>query len=145
MLETRAIIIQLHGTEATVEAKNSGGCSNCSSEGGCSSSKLSKMLCREPRQFRVINAAQAQIGDEVEVVLDDGILLRGVMAVYLLPLAWVIFGGMLGAHWANTTATRDLYALIGAVLGLLVGALAARFLTRRHRGLAVAQSVVNQK
>lgn len=145
MLETRAIIVQLQGHEAIVEAKNSGGCASCSSEGGCSSSKLSKMLCREPRQFRVINAAQAQVGDEVEVVLADGILLRGVTAVYLLPVALLIAGGMLGAHWADTTAARDGYAFIGALSGLLIGALAARFLTRHHRGLAVAQSVVTQK
>lgn len=145
MLETRAIIIQLQGKEALVEAKNSGGCESCNAEGGCSSSKLSKMLCREPRQFRVINAAQAQVGDEVEVVLADGILLHGVMVVYLLPVALLIAGGVLGAHLANTTVTRDGYALIGAVLGLLIGALVAKFLTRNHRGLAVAHSVLNQK
>ena len=145
MLETRAIVIQIHGTEATVEAKNSGGCASCNSEGGCSSSKLTKILCREPRQFRVKNEAQAKIGDEVEIVLADGILLRGVVAVYLVPIALLLAGGIFGAHWAHNTVSRDGYALLGALLGLLIGAVIARFLTRHHRGLALAKSVVNQK
>jgi sigma-E factor negative regulatory protein RseC len=145
MLETRAIIIQIHGTEAMVAAKNSGGCGHCSSEGGCGSSKLSQMLCREPRQFRVKNEAQAQVGDEVEVVLAEGILLRGVLAVYLMPVALLIGGGIFGSHWATNTATRDGYALLGSLVGLLIGALVAKLLTRNHRGLAVAHAVVNPK
>jgi sigma-E factor negative regulatory protein RseC len=143
MLETRAIVIQIHGAEATVESKNSGGCSNCNADGGCGSSKLSKMFCREPRQFRVKNEAQAQVGDEVEVVLADGVLLRGALTVYLLPVALMIGGGMFCAHWATSPASRDGYALIGAISGLLLGALVAKLLTQRHRGLAVAHSVIH--
>ena len=142
MLETRAIIIQVHGNEATVAAKNSGGCGHCNAEGGCGSSKLSQMLCREPRQFRVKNIAQAKVGDEVQVMLVEGVLLRAAFLVYLLPVALLIGGGVLGAHWANTPASRDGYALIGALLGMALGALLAKWLTRNHRNMAIAQSVV---
>lgn len=121
MLETRAIIIHIRGNEALVEAKGGGGCGNCDSENGCGSGKLSKLFCSKPRQFIVKNEANAEVGDEVQITLADGVLLRSSMLMYVVPLSLLLSGGMLGAHWASTTAQRDGYSALGALIGLVIG------------------------
>jgi sigma-E factor negative regulatory protein RseC len=141
MLETRAIVVHRQGNEVLVEAKGGGGCGNCDSEGGCGSGKLSQLFCSKPRRFTVRNEADANVGDEVQITLPDGILLRSSALMYLLPLTLLLTGAMSGAQLASDAATRDGYAAIGAVLGLICGFTLAKWLSKRQLVMAVARSV----
>ncbi len=141
MLETRAIVIHVQGNDALVEAKGGGGCGNCDSENGCGSGKLSKLFCTKPRQFTVRNEANAVAGDEVQISLPDGVLLRSSMLMYVLPLSLLMSGGMVGAHLANDVATKDAYAALGSLIGLLVGFALARWFAKRQMVKAVARSI----
>ncbi|MDP2805518.1 MAG: SoxR reducing system RseC family protein [Gallionellaceae bacterium] len=141
MLETRAIVIHVQGSDALVEAKGGGGCGNCDSENGCGSGKLSKLFCTKPRQFTVRNEANAVAGDEVQITLPDGVLLRSSMLMYVLPLSLLMSGGMVGAHWANDVATKDAYAALGSLLGLVAGFALARWTAKRQMVKAVARSI----
>jgi sigma-E factor negative regulatory protein RseC len=141
MLETRAIIIHVQGDKALVEAKGGAGCGNCDSENGCTSSKLSQLFCSKPRQFTVLNESHAGVGDEVQITLPDGVLLRSSMLMYVVPLSLLLSGGMLGAHWASDTATRDGYAAIGSLCGLVGGFVLAKWLAKRSLVSAVARPV----
>jgi len=142
MLETRAIIIRVDGAEAIVEARQGGGCGQCDSVNGCASGKVSKVFCVQPRQFRVRNDISARIGEEVQVSVPDGVLLRSAAIMYMLPLALLLAGGGLGAHWAADASSRDGYSAAGALLGLVAGFALARFATTHHRALSVAQPVI---
>ena len=139
MLETRAIIIQLDGAEAIVESKQGGGCGQCDSEKGCG--KASQLFSSQPRRFRVRNEINARVGEEVQVFVADGVLLRSAAIIYMLPLALLLLGGSLGSHWAGD-ASRDGYAVTGAMLGLVAGFVLARLLTLRQRALSFAQPVI---
>lgn len=139
MLETRAIIIQLDGAEAIVEARQGGGCGQCDSEKGCG--KASQLFSSQPRRFRVRNEINARVGEEVQVFVADGVLLRSAAIIYMLPLALLLLGGSLGSHWAGD-AGRDGYAVMGAMLGLVAGFVLARLLTLRQRALSFAQPVI---
>lgn len=141
MLETRAIVIHVRGKDALVEAKGGVGCGNCNSETGCGSGKLSQLFCGKPRQFKVHNEANAAVGDEVQITLPDGVLLRSSMLMYVVPLSLLLSGGMLGAHWGSDTASRDGYAAIGALCGLVGGFLLAKWLSRYQRVSAVARPI----
>jgi sigma-E factor negative regulatory protein RseC len=132
MLETRAIVVQLEGPEAIVEARQSGGCGHCDDAKGCGAGKLSQLFCTQPRRFRVHNGINARIGEEVEVSLADGVLLRSALTMYFLPLLLALGGGMLGTHWATDYASSDAYAALGAVLGLAAGFLLVRLSTLRR-------------
>jgi sigma-E factor negative regulatory protein RseC len=141
MLEMRAIIIQVEGDEASVQPLSTGGCGHCDSEGGCGSGKLTKLFCsNKPRHFKVNNAARAKVGDEVLVSIPDGALLRGAMKMYVFPLVLLLAGGIAGASLVGETASRDAYAVAGAVVGLLLGFALARF--SPGVGQAVASSIV---
>lgn len=142
MLETRAIVVHVQGNEALVEAKGGGGCGNCDSEKGCGSGKLSQMFCSKPRQFKVHNEADARVGDEVQITLPDGVLLRSSIIMYVMPLALLLSGGMLGSHWASDTTSRDIYASIGSLLGLIGGFLLARWISKRQLVAAVARPII---
>jgi len=126
VLEARAIVVQLEGPEAIVEARQSGGCGHCDDAKGCGAGKLSQLFCTQPRRFRVRNGINARIGEEVEVSMADGVLLRSALTMYFLPLLLALAGGMLGTHWAFDYASGDAYAAVGAALGLTAGFLLVR-------------------
>ncbi len=141
MLETRAMIVKLQGPNALVEAVGGGGCGNCDSEKGCGSNKLSKAFCSKPRQFIVRNDAEAAVGEEVQVSVQNGALLRGALLMYVVPLVSLLSGAMLGAHWAGVDFNRDFCAALGAMTGLVIGFLLAKNFARRQTVIAVAHKV----
>ncbi len=143
MLETRAIVIRLEGAEAIVEARHGGGCGHCSSEGGCGSGKISQLFCTEPRYFRVRNGIDARVGDEVQVSVGEGVLLRSAAILYGLPLLLLLAGGMAGAQWPGDAAGRDAAAAVGALTGLAIGFLVAKRLASSRLAISsVAPSIV---
>lgn len=142
MIETRAIVVDVRGSDLLVEARQSGGCGHCDSEKGCGSGKLSQMLCREPRQFLVSNDAGARIGDEVQVTLPEGVLLRSAILMYMIPLAMLLTCGMVAASFASSNPERDGYALAGGGAGLVIAFLFSKKMAQRFQVKASAQSVV---
>lgn len=141
MLEMRAIVTGVGNDEATVQVMG-GGCGHCNSEGGCGSGTLSKLFCStKPRRFVVRNQVRAKVGDEVQVSLPDGILLRGALKLYVLPLALLLAGGIAGAALSSEGVSRDIYAVSGAVAGLLSGFAIAK-LSSSGAGRAVATSIL---
>ncbi len=141
MLETRAFVISVHGKEAMVEAIGQGGCGHCNSEKGCGSGKLTQLFCSKQRQFKVLNEAQATIGDEVQVTLQDGVLLRSSMLVYVLPLGLLLAGGMVGASFSSEVASKDGIAAAGSFVGLVLGFFLARRISSRQSTMAVAHAL----
>ncbi len=142
MIETKAIVVDVRGNDLLVVARQSGGCGHCDSEKGCGSGKLSQMLCREPRQFLVSNDAGARVGDEVQVTLPEGVLLRSAILMYIVPLLMLLACGMVAASLAASDAQRDGYALVGGLAGLVAGFLFSKKMAQRVQVKASAQSVV---
>lgn len=142
MIEMRAIVIRLHGDEASVKPIGTGGCGHCDSEGGCGSGTLTKVFCsNDARNFSVRNEVNAKVGDEVQISIPDGVLLRGAIKMYVLPLVLLLAGGIAGASLAGDEAVgRDACAVTGALIGLLLGFVIARLSPRAGR--AVASSIV---
>ncbi|ADE11514.1 SoxR reducing system RseC family protein [Sideroxydans lithotrophicus] len=144
MLEMRAIVIHVHGDSASVKPLGTGGCGHCDSEGGCGSGTLTKLFCsNKPRLFNVSNAARAMEGDEVEVTIPDGALLRGAMKMYVVPMVLLLVGGAAGSGLATATVGHDAYAVVGALFGLAIGFIYAKL--SPGIGQAVASSVVRSQ
>jgi sigma-E factor negative regulatory protein RseC len=131
MLETRAIIVQTDGKYALVEASRANGCEQCNGK-GCGAGKLSQLFCSKPRQFQVDNQINASVGDRVVISVAEGTVLRGIGLVYLLPLMLLLMGAMLGNVWAEPSGQRDLYATVGALLGLVAGFVFAKWISSRQ-------------
>jgi sigma-E factor negative regulatory protein RseC len=131
MLESRAVVVEWKEDEgqAIVEPVQGGSCGYCSGGGGCGSSKLSQLFCVRPRRFLVRNTVKAQIGEEIRVSVDDGILLRSAAILYGLPMMFLIGGALLGSYWFGSTTNRDMGAAVGAGIGLVAGFLAAKYIS----------------
>lgn len=127
MLETRAIVVRLEGKEALVEGARQGGCGACSSSNACGSGKLNLLLGVQNRQFRVCNESGAQVGDEVEIVVPEGVLLRNALILYGLPLLVMFVGAILSNSFFLGALGADAATAVGAVAGLSVGFLLAYF------------------
>jgi len=131
MLETRAVVLEVDKLIAQVQANQGNGCSACNGK-GCGSGKLTQLFCSKPRQFQVANRIGAQVGDDVIVSVPDGAVMRGVGIVYILPLILMFAGASLLGSLAAQGAQRDGYAAAGALSGLVLGFLAARWLSSRQ-------------
>jgi sigma-E factor negative regulatory protein RseC len=143
MLDTRAIVVRLEGKEAVVEAVQGGGCGACAGGKGCSSGAMSKMLCVKPRQFLVRNDIGARVGEEVEVSVAEGALLRSALTLYALPMALLFAGALAGSAWAGASG-HDAGSAVGAVVGLLAGFALARIVTSRRSSRAASAPVITR-
>lgn len=142
MNEMRAIVVGLHGSEAEIAPVGGNGCGHCANGNGCGSGKLSQLFCTsKQRTFTVSNAIRAQVGDEVNVGLPDGVLLRNSILMYVLPLTFMLGASLLVSGIFQ--GASDAAALLGAMAGLLAGFLVVRQLTKRSGMQVVVRSVVN--
>lgn len=142
MITTSAIVIGVEGNEALVESTQGGGCGNCNSENGCNSSKLSQLFRSAPRRFRVRNDADAQVGAQVLVVVEEGALLRSAILMYMLPLALLLCGSIVGAQWRNDALSSETYSAVAGLIGLLLGFALVKAISTRGRFSALTQPVI---
>ena len=131
MLEARATIVLVEGQCALVETSQPNGCEQCNGR-GCGAGKLSQLFCRKPRQFQVDNHINASVGDEVVISVAEGEIFRGISLVYLLPLLLLIVGAMIGNNWVEPLEQCDGYSATGALLGLVVGFITAKWISLRQ-------------
>ena len=137
MLETRAIVVQTDKQVTLVQASQGNGCGQCDGK-GCGTGKLSQLFCSKPRQFAVDNRINASVGDEVIVSVAEGAVLRGIGLIYLLPLLLLLTGATLASLLATQPEQRDIYAAAGALFGLVIGFVFARWVSLsqpRHQNL----------
>ena len=141
-MHTKAIVMSLDGKDALVESIQGGGCGHCESKDGCGSSKLSQLFCSEPRRFRVRNDSNAQVGNFVQVVVPEGVLLQSALLMYILPLILLLLGAVLGAHLSNDATSSDAYSAVGGFAGLVLGFVVAKGLAIRQRLVSSAQPII---
>jgi sigma-E factor negative regulatory protein RseC len=140
MLGTRAIVVQVAGNKALVEAERGGGCGQCGGQ-GCGSSKLSQLFCVKPRHFEAINDAGASVGDAVLVEVQDGVVLQSALLLYGVPLLLLFAGALLGQRISG----GDAGAAVGAAGGLLAGWLLGRLRARARLRANMASAVIRER
>ena len=127
-METRARVIECGDGIALVEAERQSGCGNCDPVRGCGKSSMSKLFCSKPRRFEVIDPIGTKAGDEVSIGIREGALLRGSIAVYLVPMMTLVAGALLGNGWGERVS------ILGGAIGLVLGFLWARHYSAVNRG-----------
>lgn len=140
MIEERAKVAEAGDGYAWIEIQRQSACGNCHASSGCGTATLAKLWSGRQLRTRAISELILRPGDEVIVGLAAGVLLRGALLAYLLPLALMLAGALLGEA-AFAGAGEEPVILLGA-LGLGLGFLAVRILSRRWRDDARFQPVV---
>ncbi len=124
MIETPARVTRVEGQTAWVRVEAPASCGACGGK-GCGSSLYARLLHPREPEYPVINPIAAEAGEAVVVGIEDGAVLRAVMASYVIPLVLLISGAMIGTRWG------DLGAVAGAATGLM---LATLWLRQRRQG-----------
>ena len=131
MIEERAVVMDAGDGHAWVEIQRRSACGACAASGGCGTAVLGKLWSGRRIRVRAIAEEPLRAGDEVCVGLADGVLLRGALLAYSLPLLLLLAGALLG-QMAFAGAGEEPVVLSGA-LGLGLGFLAVRVLSKRFQ------------
>jgi positive regulator of sigma E activity len=77
----------------------------------------------------------------VQIVLQEGVLLRSAMLMYVLPLLFLFAGAISGGQWA-AEESRDMYSALGGLGGLFFSFVLVKGWTGRQRSRSVAQPAI---
>lgn len=123
MIEERAEVTAVNSPYATVVTQRRSSCSGCSTK-GCGTGALSQVFAARSQEMRVLNPIEARVGEQVVLGLEEGALLRGSLAVYIVPLLTMLAGGVLGEVLAPSLAleqSSEYISLPAALAGLAAG------------------------
>ena len=132
MIEETGLVAELDGEHAWVETARRSSCGGCSAE-GCGTGALAQVLGSKRQRVRVNNTIGAKVGDTVILGLREDALLRGSLAVYIVPLlsmmAAALLGEALAPQWGG--GETDAWAVASGLLGFGGGLLWLRGFSRR--------------
>lgn len=140
-METQARVMAVEPGAALVEPMEPSGCSACGTTGGCGVNRIGQIFILKSKRYRVLDPVGSRVGEAVVVRVEDGAVLRGSAAVYMLPLLLVFVGALLAAHYAPL-ASRDVWSIAGAAGGFVLGALWLALFSQRAARDARFQPVI---
>lgn len=126
MIEEQAIVVRVEGDRAHLEVERSRPCGLCGTTQGCGLSLWGRLFSRRHGSLSAPNSLQLSVGDRVVVAIEESALLTGALTAYLIPLLLVCAGGFVGAAQGLSRVESDLYGVVGAVAGLLLGLVIVR-------------------
>ncbi len=125
MIEERAVILSLQSepsqtqTTATLEIERKTACGLCGQTRGCGNSIWGRLFGHQTTAFKAQNRINAKVGDSVIVGINEKVLLKSALLLYILPLVTLFIGAILASQLRQTDGITILGAAIGLVLGLL--------------------------
>jgi sigma-E factor negative regulatory protein RseC len=122
MIETSARVISNSNGTVLVEPSVESGCGGCKSRSSCGVSGLAKYFSNHRGAIEVRCEAGVNAGDELQLRMSEGDLLKAGLLAYLLPCVWAL----VGAGVAASLGFGDAGAVLGAGLGFAAGILTAR-------------------
>ena len=146
MIEEQAQVIEVKGNTLFLQAQTQSACGSCAANKGCGTSLLSKVVGRKFSHFQVENSINANVGDTVVVGISEDALLKGSMAMYIIPImAMLIFAVLADYTLVVTLQHRDLMVAVTAIMGLVFGSLLARWYFARESSAHLFAPVVLRK
>lgn len=128
MITETGKVVALKGDYAWVQTIQNSACQSCSARSGCGQKVLAAATGGRANQVLVKNAVEAQVGDEVTIGIDESALLGASLIVYALPLVLMVVASIIGHRLSGG---QDIWAMAGALSGLVVGFVSSRYLQGR--------------
>jgi sigma-E factor negative regulatory protein RseC len=120
MVEEQAIIVSTHQNQVGLEILRNKPCGLCGQTRGCGLSFWGKLFAHRANTFKAKNHIEAKVGDVVIVGVEESALLFSAVAVYGIPLLFLLIGSFSG-NTLGDGLHADRNTAIGALLGLLLG------------------------
>ena len=126
-------VVAIESDAFWVETVRNSSCGNCAGNDRCGHGLIAKMYGPVHHRVRVRlrdgDPPAPDIGEQVVIGLPEQSLLFGSLLVYLVPTLTLTAGAVMGSVLGGS----DLAALSGAVVGLLSGLLATRWIISDRR------------
>ena len=122
MIETSARVVSANNGKVLVEPSSESGCGGCKSRSSCGVSGLGKYFSNHRSAIEVKCDASIRAGDELQLSMSEGDLLKAGLLVYLLPCIFAL----VVAGIAAALDLGDVGAVLGAGIGFAAGLSLAR-------------------
>ncbi|SPW25918.1 Sigma-E factor regulatory protein rseC [Edwardsiella tarda] len=109
-----ATVISWHAGEALLQCEAHAGCTGCRARQGCGTAALAELGPQTRHQLRLAVSQPLQVGQRVEIGLQEASVLRSALLVYLTPLAGLLGGGAIGQLWLASDGASALGPCWGA-------------------------------
>jgi sigma-E factor negative regulatory protein RseC len=123
MIKTTARVISADDGTVMVEPSTQSGCGGCQSRSVCGVAGLGKYFSGNRKAIEVKCDANVRAGDELQLSMSEGDMLKAGLLAYLLPSVLALVGAGIGASLGLGDVAAVLGAAAGIALGLLVGRL----------------------
>jgi sigma-E factor negative regulatory protein RseC len=123
MIATTARVVSADNGTAQVEPTEKSGCGGCTSSSSCGVSGLGKYFAHGRKTIAVQCDASVRAGDELQLNMSEGDLLKAGLMAYLLPTVLAL----VGAGIAAALGMGDVGAVLGAANGMAAGFLLGRW------------------
>jgi sigma-E factor negative regulatory protein RseC len=119
MIEELAIVVKIENHQVWVESGQSSACGGCLQKASCTTNAIGSVV--KKKSVPVDCDIQLKTGDQVMVAIDENLLLRASLLLYLVPLI-ALFAGAGMADWLLTdnALNVDLWIAGSAVLSFAV-------------------------
>lgn len=142
MIEEEAVVAGIDNGKIWVEKPRQSACSACQKP--CATGQVADYLGGTTVRLAVDSALELHTGDRVMVGVPEDALVKGYLAIYLLPLLGLFIGAILGkAVGISLSFSTDLAAAVGGGLGLAATLLLLKYTQLIARG--TPQPVVLRK
>ena len=96
MIEELAVVVKIENRQVWVESGPNSACGGCLQKTACTTNAIGSLLSK--KSVPVDSDIQLKAGDQVMVAIDENLLLRASLLLYLLPLI-ALFAGAGVADW----------------------------------------------
>lgn len=100
-MRVNGVVLRVEGRFAWVDVTVSQGCGRCNEPGGCGGVNIARPFGASSQAVRVSNEIGVQPGEQVGVLIDDGVPLRAALVAYAFPVLGLLAGAALGAAVAS--------------------------------------------
>ncbi|QKI88997.1 SoxR reducing system RseC family protein [Thiomicrorhabdus xiamenensis] len=129
-------VVAIQGEFALVEVAPKNGCSGCAQSGGCGTSALSTLfVARHNKPIRVENPLGVEVGNLVDLSMDESRLVKHSFMAYGLPLIGLLVFSVLAQKLLFISgipvSAAEKFADVSAIFGGLFGLFAGWWVTKR--------------
>jgi sigma-E factor negative regulatory protein RseC len=137
MIEQQGRVLRTDGHQALVRLGGTSGCQACDNGRGCGAGLFGRLLNRRPIDLPLENTLGARPGQAVRVGVEESLLLKLSLRLYLLPLAALLLGAVSGHLVAVVLGFDGLKAdAMTLTVGIIAMALLLRAPVRKHTELS---------
>jgi sigma-E factor negative regulatory protein RseC len=118
MIEELAVVVRIENHQVWVESGPYSACGGCLQKTSCATNAIGGVL--KKKSVPVDSDIQLRTGDQVMVAIDESLLLRASLLLYLVPLIALFTGAGLADWLLANNADADLWIAGSAVLSFVI-------------------------